>query len=222
MPQSDRLIAFQRLAALETKLLLDDSGGYSVSGTTTDDRPTHGYVLIIKNFGRLVGGSLAHGHQQIIYTNVQPRHLARNERFAQERGETFAAYMLRENPESLLVKDYGPAVLMVPYFMRRPYNCLLVLKDHRKRFLTECTDQEIGALAQAWGEVSGAIMAFMPAMGKPTAYNITVNNGPGAGLYCEFLPYTQETGGFEHLGLWVCQDNPQRVAPHFRQFLADN
>jgi hypothetical protein len=56
----------------------------------------------------------------------------------------------------------------------------------------------------------------MPAIGKPTAYNITVSNGPGAGLYCEFLPYTQETGGFEHLGLWVCQDTPNRVAPTLR------
>jgi hypothetical protein len=130
--------------------------------------------------------------------------------------------MLRENPAALLVKDYGPAVLMVPYFMRRPYNCLLVLKDHRKQFLFECSDEELGSLAEAWGEVTGAIMACMPAMGKPTAYNVTVSNGPGAGIYCEFLPYTQETGGFEHLGLWVCQDSPQRVAPSLRELVTDN
>jgi galactose-1-phosphate uridylyltransferase len=177
-------------------------------------------VLIIKNFGRLVGGSLAHGHQQIIYSNVKPRHLERNERFEQERGETFAAYMLRENPAELTVKDYGPAMLMVPYFMRRPYNMLLVLKDHRKRFLCECSEEELAALAQAWGEITGAIMAIMPAIGKTTAYNVTVSNGPGAGLYCDFLPYTQETGGFEHLGLWVCQDSPERAAPRLRQVLA--
>jgi galactose-1-phosphate uridylyltransferase len=221
MPQSDRLIAFQRLAALEGKLLLDDTADYPVSGATADARPTHGYVLIIKNFGRLVGGSLAHGHQQILYSNVKPRHLARNERFEDEHGESFAAYMLRENPKQLLVKDYGPAVLMVPYFMRRPYNTLLILKDLRKRFLCECTKEELAALAQAWGEVTGAIMAFMPAMDKAVAYNVTLSNGPGAGLYCEFLPYTQETGGFEHLGLWVCQDSPKRVAPHMREFLAE-
>jgi len=220
MPQSDRLIAFKRLAALEGKLLLDDSSGYPVSGATADGRSTHGHTLIIKNYGRLVGGSLAHGHQQILYSSLKPRHLERNERFEQERGETFAAYMLRENPAELSIKDYGPAVLMIPYFMRRPYNALLVLKDHRKRFLFECTEEELGALAQAWGEVTAAIMAFMPTMGKATAYNITFSNGPGAGLYCEFLPYTQETGGFEHLGLWVCQDSPQRVAEHLREFLA--
>jgi len=220
MPQSDRRIALQRLAALEGKLLLDDSAGYPVSGETAEGRPTHGYVLVIKNQGRLVGGSLAHGHQQILYSNLKPRHVARNERFEKERGETFAAYMLRENPAGLTVKDYGAAVLMVPYFMRRPYNTLLILKDPRRRHLCECSEEEIDVLAQAWGEMTSAIMAVMPAIGKTTAYNVTVSNGPGAGLYCEFLPYTQETGGFEHLGLWVCQDNPQQVAPRLRELMA--
>jgi glycosyltransferase involved in cell wall biosynthesis len=218
MPQSDRLIAMQRLAALEGKLLLADSAGYPVSGTTADGRPTHGYALMIKNYGRLVGGSLAHGHQQILYSNLKPRHTARNERFEQDRGETFAAHMLRENPAELIVKDFGPAVLMVPYFMRRPYNTLLILKDHDKRHLCECTEEELAALAEAWGETTAAIMALMPAIGKPAAYNVTVSNGPGAGLYCEFLPYTQETGGFEHLGLWVCQETPQRVAQHLKKW----
>ena len=216
MPQSDRAVAFQRLAALEDKLLRDPSAGYPVSGTTAAGERTHGYVLVIKNYGRMVGGSLAHGHQQILYSNLKPRHLRRNERFQQSRGETFAEHMLRENPAELAVKDYGPAVLMVPYFMRRPYNMLLILRDHRKRHLFECDEAELAALAQAWGEATAAMMAIMPAIGKPAAYNITVSNGPGAGLYCEFLPYTQETGGFEHLGLWVCQDNPQRVAGQLR------
>ena len=221
MPQSDRLVAFQRLAALEGTLLLDSSSGYPVSGNTTDGRETRGYVLMIKNFGRMVGGSLAHGHQQIVYSNQKPAHLARNEQFEQERGENFASYMLRENPEELTVKDYGEAVLITPYFMRRPYNTMLLLKDTKKRHLCECTQAELDALAQAWGEVTAAIMAFMPSMGKPTAYNITTSNGPGAGLYCEFLPYTQETGGLEHLGLWICQDNPYRAATHLREFLTN-
>lgn len=216
MPQSDRLIAFRRLAALEGKLLLDDSAGYPVSGATADGRTTYGYVLAIKNHGRLVGGSLAHGHQQIIYSDRKPRHFERNDRFQERRGETFAEYMLRENPAELMVRDYGPAVLLVPYFMRRPYNSLLIVKDCRKRFLFELADEELAALAEAWGDVTRAIMALMPAIGKPTAYNVTVSNGPGAGLYCEFLPYTQETGGFEHLGLWVCQNTPNRVAPILR------
>lgn len=219
MPQSDRLVAVQRLAALEKTLLLDDSTDYPHSGETGDGRSTYGYVLMMKNCGRLVGGSLAHGHQQIVYSSQQPRHLGLNERFQKEHGKTFAEYMLRKNPDELLVQDYGAAVLLVPYFMRRPYNCMLVLKDHTKRHLFECDDDELDALAHGWGDVTSAIMAFMPAMNKQTAYNVTVNNGSGAGLYCEFLPYTQETGGLEHLGLWVCQENPTSAADRLRQQL---
>ena len=37
------------------------------------------------------------------------------------------------------------------------------------------------ALAEAWGETTAAIMALMPTIGKPAAYNVTVSNGPGAG-----------------------------------------
>jgi len=221
MPQSDRLIVLQRLAALEEKLLLEDSPGYPVSGTTADGRSTHGYVLVIKNHGRLVGGSLAHGHQQILFSNVKPRHFRRNERFEQSRNETFAEYMLRENPADLLVKDYGPAALAVPYFMRRPYNTMLILKDTKKRHLFECSEEELAAVAEALGDVTAAIMAVMPSIGKQTAYNVTLSNGPGAGLYLEFLPYTQETGGFEHLGLWVCQDSPQRVVENLKKWFAE-
>jgi hypothetical protein len=56
----------------------------------------------------------------------------------------------------------------------------------------------------------------MPAIGRETAYNITCHNGPGAGLYFEFLPYTQENGGLEHLGLYACQADPYIVADHIR------
>ena len=141
----------QRLAALERKLLLDEQSGYPVSGQTADGRQTRGYVLIIKNFGRLVGGSLAHGHQQIVYSSQKPPHFARNEQFEASRGEPFAAYMLRENPSELLVKDYGAAVLMVPYFMRRPYNTLLILKDTSKRHLCECNRGGAAGAGQGLG-----------------------------------------------------------------------
>ena len=47
-----------------------------------------------------------------------------------------------------------------------------------------------------------------------------INNGPGAGLYVEFLPYTQETGGVEHLGLLVCQELPERAAARLREILS--
>jgi hypothetical protein len=55
----------------------------------------------------------------------------------------------------------------------------------------------------------------MPSIGREIAHNVITNNGLGVGLYFEFLSYTQEIGGFEQLGLFVCQGNPNNsdVAP---------
>jgi hypothetical protein len=78
---------------------------------------------------------------------------------------------------------------------------------------------EIKAVADGWRDAIRAIRAIMPAIGRETAYTVMTNNGPGAGLYFEFLPYTQETGGIEHLGLLVCQADPTEVAGHIRKVL---
>ena len=57
-------------------------------------------------------------------------------------------------------------------------------------------------------------------MDREVAYNVVTNNGPGAGLCFEFLPYTQEMGGLEHLGLYICQESPATVAAELRWFLS--
>ena len=55
-----------------------------------------------------------------------------------------------------------------------------------------------------------------------TAYTVLTNNGPGAGLYFEFLPYTQEIGGYEQLGLFLCQEDPRKAALKLRSIMLDN
>ncbi len=219
MPQSDRVVVMQRLAALEKKLLTDATGEMPTNRFWGDREGRYGFVSIIKNYGRLVGGSLVHGHQQIGFSNIMPRRFRDNRCFEKERGEPFSVYLLRENPPELLLKDYGPAVLLVPYFIRRPFDMMLLLKDVSKRYLHELTEDEIIAVADGWHDAIRAILWVMPRLGRETAYNITTNNGPGAGLYFEFLPYTQEIGGFEQLGLSVCQGNPLDAAAQLRQFL---
>ena len=54
---------------------------------------------------------------------------------------------------------------------------------------------------------------------RDLAYNIVTHSGPGAGLYLEFLPYTQEQGGLERLGLHVCQATPGQAAARLRAAL---
>ncbi len=199
MPLSDGVVVLSRLAALEKKLI-----------------PTGNQVLITKNYGRLVGGSLSHGHQQIIFTSILPNRFQDNRRFLQEKGELFSSFLLRENPGDLLLHDYGAAVLLVPYFIRRPFEMMLLLKNGRRQYLYELSEKELLAVVHGWRDAIQIMHAAMPTMARETAFNITCHNGPGAGLYFEFLPYTQESGGLEHLGLYACQATPQQVAEAVR------
>jgi hypothetical protein len=48
---------------------------------------------------------------------------------------------------------------------------------------------------------------------------MVVHNGPGAGIYFEFMPYTQETGGFEHLRMWICQSTPAQAVEILKEYI---
>jgi len=204
MPLADRVVVLKRLAALEKKMLSPEM-----------------YVSIIKNYGHLVGGSLAHGHQQIGVSNIMPNQIFLDQQFQEKFGETFSAYLARENPGSLLIRDYGPALLLTPYFMRRPYDMFLLLKDTAKSYLHQLNEDEITAVADGWQDAIRIMLDVMPRIGKEPAYNVTTHNGPGEGLYFEFLPYTQEMGGFEHLGLYLCQGNPMESAKIAQEILEE-
>jgi galactose-1-phosphate uridylyltransferase len=216
MPASDRFVVMSRLAALEGTLIKTSKGFMPETADMGDLPGRYGYVSIIKNQGYLVGGSLVHGHQQIVYSNVMPRRTIENRNFELEKGEPFSAFILRNNPKELLIEDYGAAVLLVPYFMRRPFDMMLLLKDTHKRYLFELTDDEILAVANGWHDAIRLILQVMPKLDREIAYNVITHNGPGAGLYFEFLPYTQEVGGLEHLGLAICQANPQAASTFLR------
>ncbi|UCG22924.1 MAG: hypothetical protein JSW55_12185 [Chloroflexota bacterium] len=222
MPASDRIIVMERLAALERKLILDSDGLLAGPEAPAAEGQDAGSVLITKNYGRLVGGSLIHGHQQIALSSVAPRRFDDNRRFEQVQGETFSSYIQRVNPRELTVKDYGPVVLLVPYFMRRPYDMMLLLKNVGRRYLHQLDSTEIGAVADGWRDAIRAMRAIMPAIGRETAYNVLTNSGPGAGLYFEFLPFTQEFGGFEQLGLLICQADPIEAAGRIREILDES
>jgi hypothetical protein len=193
MPVDDCTIVMQRIAALEKTLLARDDG----------------YVTIFKNCGRLVGGSIAQGHQQMGYSNIKPRHVEQLEQFQEQRGSVFSQFMLENNPSSLLLKDYGKVVFIVPYCMRRPYNMMLIVKDTSKQHLYELDEQELRQVALGWKTGIRIMRSMLAFLGKSIAYNIVAHNGPGAGIFFDFMPYTQETGGFEHLGIFICQNTPE-------------
>ncbi|MCA9959329.1 MAG: hypothetical protein KC443_09865 [Anaerolineales bacterium] len=223
MPQADRATVLARLAALEQTLLLADAPPLPTAeawpgGWRSGGRPVHGYLGIFKNYGYLVGGSLMHGHQQMMYSPTLPPAFAADWAFYQAHGKSMAAYLRDENPEALLLRDYGEMVLCVPYFMKRPYQMLLFPKQDRT-LLSELTAAELAMMADGWHDAIRAIRTLLPSMGREIAYNVVVHNGPGAGLYVEFLPYSQETGGMEHLGWWICQQWPETAVADLRRVL---
>ncbi len=220
IPFEDALITFQRLCKLEELLLCQPTDFMVHSRLTKNDKVISGYVSIIKNYGATAGASLTHGHQQIAYSNILPQHFFNNLRFRKRMGKSFSEYMQEENPAFLKVKDYGDLQLMVPYFMKRPLDMLLMVKDTKKRYLHELTDKEQEQTVVAIQESIKAIIDLMEGMGMTPAYNLIVNNGPGCGLYIELLPKTQLMGGYEQIGLFVCQSNAAESAAQLRRQLA--
>lgn len=219
MPLKDATIVMARLAAMEKKLLAESGEIFGSNHGRSERKPNRASVLIIKNFGRLVGGSLTHGHQQIVLSNVISRRQEENLNFLREQGEPFSHHMLHTNSSELLVKDYGPAQLIVPYFMRRPYDMILLTKNTSRAHIHQLNEAELQAVAKGWCDAIRAMRRIMPEMNRPIAYNVVTHNGPGAGLYFEFLPYTQELGGFEQLGLYVCQSTPAEAAARLRSIV---
>lgn len=219
MPVEDCAIVLSRLGALERKLIEE-----SPDGMIGDEKPeglgdTSGHVLIIKNYGRAVGASLSHGHQQVVFSNITPRRTLEHLAYQVNHDEPLTAFILRATPPELLIKDYGGAVLLVPTFMHRPYEMFLVVKDWRKRFLHELSTEEIAAVGNGWHDATRIFHHIMPKLGKEVAYNVTSFTGPGAGIYFEFLPYTQPMGGLEHIGLYVCQETSGRAADAIKESL---
>jgi galactose-1-phosphate uridylyltransferase len=218
MPVEDGVVVMKALARLEHSLLNGDGRGSQERTETLESAPK-GFVSIIKNCGRLVGGSIAHGHQQIAYSTVMPRRNADLVRFEQTHSEPFARHMLEATPEPLVVKDFGSAVLLVPWFMRRPYEMLLLLKETSKRQMWQLDQAELRDITRGWKVGINLMQKVLRGLRRPIAYNIVSNLGPGAGLGFELLPYTQEMGGFEHLGLYVCQASPTECATYLRSAL---
>ena len=118
-----------------------------------------------------------------------------------------------------MIRDYGSAVLLVPCFMRRPFDMMLCLRDSTRSHIYELTPDEVKTVVTGWQDAIPATRAVMAEIGRELAYNVITHNGPGGGLYFEFLPYTRETGGFEQLGLVSCQLDPFQAASRLKKLI---
>jgi len=214
MPPEDIAVVVSRLGALEDTFYQGGEGMPEIRDGQ------HGHVGIVKNVGRLVGSSVEHGHQQIVHTNVRPLALALDAEFERRTREPFSRMLLRKNPESLTLGDYdGLFRLLVPWFMQRPLEMMIVCRKRDVRDLCDLDGEGRLALARALRDAAEAVTTLMPAMGREVAWNLTVHNGISDGLYVEILPYTQERGGYEALGVYLCAGTPATSAERIRAYL---
>lgn len=216
MPLEDLEISMQQLADLERKLLRESDGWMPPAEA---DSGAFGYCSIIKNFGKSAGASQTHGHMQIGFTNIMPQSFYNNWCFQQRHRKTFTQYMFEENSASLTLWETDTVKLLVPYFMRRPYATILALKNTSKQYLHELSEDELHDLTSGMSLAIKALHKLMTGIGMEASFQLTVQNGPGAGLYVEFFPQTQLCGGFEQLGLWICQASTTQCAKDYREVI---
>lgn len=220
MSQEDVLVVLERLCVLEQKLLHSPDSNMTLSHKLPDG-DHYGYIGVIKNVGRLVGGSLSHGHHQIVHTNIKPRRVEENEGFRQSFGQNFSDYILRENPAEYTVKEYDHGVrLIVPYFMRRPLHAMIVVGDNSIGYLHHLNSEVLNSFCTAIRDVSRAVVELMPRMDRELAYNWIIHEGDIGGMYVEVLPWTQEMVGYEQLGIFLCQNTPGTTVKHYRELIS--
>ncbi|MCP4364600.1 MAG: hypothetical protein GY800_04805 [Planctomycetes bacterium] len=220
MGQEDVIVVLERLSALERTLLHSPGSGMPLSHKPPDG-DHYGYIGVIKNTGRLVGGSLAHGHNQIVHTNIKSRRVEEDEHFRQGFGQEFSHYILKENPSEYTVKDYGNGVvLLVPYFMRRQLQAMIVVGDDTCGYLHHMDRDVLASFSMALRDVSRAVVELMPKLGRELAYNWIMHEGDIGGMYVEVMPWMQEMGGYEQLGIYLCQGTPEMTVNYYRELIS--
>jgi len=214
MAVEDLAVVLGRLAHLE-KCLVKGAHGYMPLLDQCGE--AFGSFSVIKNWGVDAGASLSHGHQQIAFSNIMPQRAFSNWSFYRRHKRTFSQYLLAENPEELTVAEWPHWRLLVPDFMQRPLSMLLLYKGQGVRHLFQLKEEELFALGRAMQMAIIALQSLIPTYYRPAAFNFAIHNGPDSDVHVEFFPVTQTLGGFERLGMWVCQERPIDSAEKLRR-----
>ena len=102
--------------------------------------------------------------------------------------------------------------------MKRPLDTMIILKNSSKNYLHHLNNQEISDLALALQINLKSVPELMIKIGREPAYNVIFHTGPSVGFYIEVLPYTQETGGYEHIGIYICQSSPELTVELYKPY----
>lgn len=216
MQVGDVYVNLERMAALEKFLLTQSSPmpvAHQVAGT--DYR---GYLGIVKNYGRQVGGSLSHGHAQIMHVNIRPTRLQQDMDLLTHQRRGFSAILQERNTPELTIRSYGHGTvsLLTPFCIKRPLEAVICCHDTSRDYLHQLNAGERKLLAQALHDATRTLVALQPQIGRDIAYNLVFHVGPIGGLYLELLPYQQEVGGYENLGIYFSHITPDESTQLYR------
>lgn len=196
----------RQLADAERWLLTHASEAYPETGPGL-----RGHVGIVKNRGAQVGGSVEHDHQQILLTNVAPL----EPRLARDLG----ARLRDVHDPALVVDAVGDTRTLVAPFMRRALQSFVVPSEPSARFLHELSDDALVELGVAIARVTGATSRVMVEHHGEPAWNLVMHTGVEVPLVIELRAYTQPLGGYEQLGLYLCEQTPETSAERLRAAL---
>ncbi len=154
-------------------------------------RPDVRYVMIFENRGVEVGTTLHHPHGQIyafpLLPPVPALELAADERLG---GCATCTLLTRELADGArVVHANDDVVAYVPFAARWPYECHLVMREHRPS-LVQCRPRELASLASALQAVT---RGFDRLFERPFPYVMVVHQAPTDGelaghLHVEFYP----------------------------------
>ena len=211
-------------SAAEEFLLHHADAGFPVSGAGADGLPHRGHCGLVKNRGHRVGGSVEHDHQQALLSNVP---------FAEPPLSIgLADSLLRDATLERTVDSVdGLALTVVPSFMRRPLHAFIVPlapgvspgsppRAQRAGWLHHLPVPARDAFALALARLAHAVSSEMERRAGEPAWNMILHTGPGCAPLLELRPFTQPLGGFEQLGLWLCEERPETSAGRLRDALA--
>jgi hypothetical protein len=211
---------FAQLARAEEWLLHHADAHYPETGAGH-----RGHVGLIKNRGRTVGGSVEHDHQQLLLSSVpfaEPP-ATRGLRAALTAGAAAGGGARAGSGAGHIVVDEvdGLARTIVPEFMRRPLHCFVAPLAQDAGWLHHLDDAVRDALAFAIARLTLAVSGLMAASGREPAWNLVCHAGAGCAPLFELRAYTQPLGGYEQLGLYICEETPATSARRLAAALAD-
>jgi len=216
LPPFDVAIILTRLGVLEEKLL-HASDSKMPETFLHKGKPHFGYAGIIKNYGANVGGSLGHGHQQIVHMNIIPAKIEMDMNFIKKTGKSFVQFILNKNPSELTLYEDESLRILVPYFMKRPLETIIAFKNPHLSYLHDLNKEEVSELALSLTRLLKATINLMIKMDIEPAYNLLFHTGSIGEMYIEVLPHTQIYGGYEYSGIYVCQGSPLSTVKIFRK-----